>query len=99
MNFSSFKKETLKDPKVKKEYDALGPEYDLIQTKIEEKTKNDNYEEDYSFAKAIATVSGVEPSKDAERIMKLYSKGEIDYETACSKIKGLFTKYKVNNEK
>lgn len=30
MNFSSFKKETLKDPKVKKEYDALGPEYDLI---------------------------------------------------------------------
>lgn len=99
MNFSSFKKEALKDPKVKKEYDALGPEYDLIQTKIEEKTKNDNYEEDHSFAKIIATVSGVEPSKDANRIMKLYSNGEINYEAACSGIKRLFTKCEVNNEK
>lgn len=99
MNFSSFKKEALKDPKVKKEYDALGPEYDLIQTKIEEKTKNDNYEEDYSFAKAIATVGGVKPSKDAERIMKLYSRGEIDYETACSKIAEIYSNNCLKDEK
>ena len=63
------------------------------------KLRIDNSEEDYRFAKAIATADGVEPSKDAERIMKLYSKGEIDYETACSRIKGLFTKCEVNNEK
>lgn len=35
-----------------------------------------------SFAKSIVTVDGVEPSPEAQRIMDLYSRGEIDYETA-----------------
>lgn len=39
-------------------------------------------ESDLAFAKAIATVDGVYPSQDAQRIMRLYSRGEIDYETA-----------------
>ena len=56
----------------------------------------DNSEEDYRFAKAIATMDGVEPSKDAARIMKLYSKGEIDYETACFAIKRIIEKENKN---
>ena len=39
-------------------------------------------QEELSFASSIATVDGVPPSKDAERIMALYTRGEIDYETA-----------------
>ena len=39
-------------------------------------------ETDLAFAKSIATVDGVAPSQDAQRIMRLYSRGEIDYETA-----------------
>ena len=39
-------------------------------------------DEDLAFATAIATVDGVPPSKDAEKIMRLYSRGDIDYETA-----------------
>ena len=37
---------------------------------------------DLRFATSIATVDGVPPSKDAEKIFLLYSRGEIDYETA-----------------
>lgn len=38
-------------------------------------------EADLAFAKSIATVDGVPPSQDAHRIMRLYSRGEIDYKT------------------
>ena len=58
--------------------------------------KINNSVEDNSLAKAIATVDGVEPSKDAERIMKLYSRGEIDYETACFAIKRIVEKENKN---
>ena len=44
----------------------------------------------FAFAKAIATVDGVEPSKDAQRIMGLYSRGEIDYETAQFAIERIY---------
>ena len=47
---------------------------------------------DFDFAKAIVTVDGVEPSKDAERIMKLYSNGDIDYETAQFAIERIYVK-------
>lgn len=53
---------------------------------------NRNEENDFEFAKGIATVDGVNPSKEAERIMKLYSKGEIDYETAQFAIKRIHEK-------
>lgn len=39
-------------------------------------------DQDLSFAISVATVDGVKPSEDAQRIMRLYSRGEIDYETA-----------------
>ena len=39
-------------------------------------------DQDLAFAFSVATVDGVEPSLDAQRIMRLYSRGEIDYETA-----------------
>ena len=42
------------------------------------------------LAKAIATVDGVEPSKEAEKIMKLYSNNEIDYETAQFAIERIY---------
>lgn len=48
--------------------------------------------EDQNLAIAIsrATVDGVKPSEDAQRIMRLYSRGEIDYETAQFAIKRLY---------
>ena len=39
-------------------------------------------DQDLSFAISVATVDGVKPSEDAQRIMRLDSRGEIDYETA-----------------
>ena len=39
-------------------------------------------DQDLSFATSVATVDGAKPSEDAQRIMRLYSRGEIDYETA-----------------
>lgn len=53
------------------------------------KNSNDD-EEDFKFAKAIATVDGVEPSKDAEKIMRLYARNEIDYETAQFAIERIY---------
>ena len=37
--FDEFKEELLSDPNVKKEYDALGPEYDIIQAMIDARVK------------------------------------------------------------
>ncbi len=39
-------------------------------------------EQDLVFATSIATVDGVKPSEGAQKIMRLFSRGEIDYETA-----------------
>jgi DNA-damage-inducible protein J len=39
-------------------------------------------DQDLAFAISVATVDGVMPSSDAQKIMRLYSRGEIDYETA-----------------
>ena len=49
-------------------------------------------DEDWAFATAVATVDGVPPSKDAHRIMNLYSRGEIDYETAMFAVERLYKK-------
>ncbi len=49
-------------------------------------------DENDKFAASIARVDGVEPSKDAQKIMKLYSKGEIDYETAQFAISRIYKK-------
>lgn len=34
-NYNNFKKELLQDPRVKAEYDALGPEFDIIQAMLD----------------------------------------------------------------
>ncbi len=39
-------------------------------------------DEDLKFAISVATVDGVPPTKEAQKIIRLYSKGDIDYETA-----------------
>jgi len=43
-----------------------------------------------AYAKSAATVDGVPPSPDAERIMSLFTRGEIDYETAQFAITRLY---------
>ena len=47
-------------------------------------------DEDVAFASAMATVDGVEPSDKAKRIMRLFSRGEIDYETAQFAIERIY---------
>ena len=37
---------------------------------------------DLEFVQAVATVDGVPVSKEAEKIILLYNRGDIDYETA-----------------
>ncbi len=39
ISFKQFKAKTLKNPLVKSEYEALGPEYEVIKTIIKERTK------------------------------------------------------------
>ena len=39
-------------------------------------------EQDLKFATSIATVDGVPPSIEAQKIIRLYSRGDLDYETA-----------------
>ena len=40
-SFKEYKKSALMDPKVKAEYDAMQPEYDIIQAMIEARIKQD----------------------------------------------------------
>ena len=47
-------------------------------------------EENITFASSIAMVDGVAPSKKAVKIMELYSRGDIDYETAEFAIRRLY---------
>lgn len=53
-------------------------------------------EEDLIFATSIATVDGVTPSEKAQRIMRLYSRGEIDYETAEYAIERIYKQWKTH---
>ena len=39
-------------------------------------------EEDLEFVRAFVTVDGVPPTPEMEKIIRLYSRGDIDYETA-----------------
>lgn len=53
-------------------------------------------EEDLIFATSIATVDGVAPSEKAQKIMRLYSRGEIDYETAEYAIERIYKQWKTH---
>ena len=47
-------------------------------------------DQELAFATAIATVDGVPPSPQGKRIFRLYSQGEIDYETAQFALERLY---------
>ncbi len=53
------------------------------------KSKEDD---DCSFGCAIAMSDGVMPSEESQKILRLYSRGDIDYETAMFAIKRLYKK-------
>ena len=50
---------------------------EIIHTKATPEIENN-----LAIIKSIVTVDGVEPSAEAEKVIVLYSKGEIDYKTA-----------------
>ena len=50
-DYREYKAEALKNPEVKKEYDALGPEYDIIQAMIDERTSRKS--EEYSSTDVV----------------------------------------------
>lgn len=60
--FDEFKEELLSDPKVKKEYDALGPEYDIIQAMIDARVKQNITQKELSERTGItqADISRIE---------------------------------------
>lgn len=55
-----------------------------------ELTMPNEEDQDLAFASSVATVDGVEPSDKAKNIMKLFSKGQIDYETAQFAIERIY---------
>ena len=60
--FDEFKEELLSDPRVKKEYDALGPEYDIIQAMIDARVKQNITQKELSERTGItqADISRIE---------------------------------------
>ena len=57
-----------------------------------ELTLSSKEEQDITFGSSIAMVDGVKPSEDAKKIMGLYSRGDIDYETAQFAIERIYKK-------
>ena len=62
MKYKDYKKKALSNPKIKKEYDALGPEYDLIQAMIDARVKQDITQKELSKITGItqADISRIE---------------------------------------
>lgn len=60
--FDEFKEELLSDPSAKKEYDALGPEYDIIQAMIDARVKQNITQKELSERTGItqADISRIE---------------------------------------
>lgn len=60
--FEEFKNELLSDPEVKKEYDALEPEYDIIQAMIDARIKQNITQKELSERTGItqADISRIE---------------------------------------
>ena len=50
-------------------------------------------EQDLAFATAVATVDGVEPSKEAKKLFMLYKNGDIDLETVKFAIRRLHVQW------
>lgn len=62
VNYSDYKKQLLKDPELKAEYDALEPEYDIINAMIEARKGLNMTQKDLSEATGItqADISRIE---------------------------------------
>ena len=62
MKYKDYKKKVLSNPKTKKEYDALGLEYDLIQAMIDARVKQDITQKELSKKTGItqADISRIE---------------------------------------
>lgn len=61
-SYSEFKKKSLDNPEIKTEYDALQPEYDIIQALIEARKEQKMTQKDLSVATGItqADISRIE---------------------------------------
>ena len=61
-SYKEYKKQALKDPEVKKEYDALGPEYNIIQAMIDARKDQHLTQKDLSARTGItqADISRIE---------------------------------------
>lgn len=61
-NFSEFKEELLKDPEVRKEYDALEPEFNIIQAMIDTRKQQNMTQKELSKRTGItqADISRIE---------------------------------------
>ena len=61
-NYKDYKKKALSDPNVKAEYEALGPEYDLIQAMIDARVSQNLTQKDLSERTGItqADISRIE---------------------------------------
>jgi DNA-binding XRE family transcriptional regulator len=61
-SYQTYKQKALKNPEVKKEYDALGPEYDIIQAMIEARKGQNLTQEELSERTGItqADISRIE---------------------------------------
>ncbi|MCQ2412624.1 MAG: helix-turn-helix domain-containing protein [Sphaerochaetaceae bacterium] len=61
-SYSEFKKKSLDNPEIKAEYDALQPEYDIIQALIEARKEQKMTQKDLSVATGItqADISRIE---------------------------------------
>lgn len=53
-----------------------------FELKIKDNDKDNDADSDLTFAQSIAEVDGVPISTEAQKIMRLYAHGDIDYETA-----------------
>lgn len=61
-NYSDYKKKVLRNPEIKAEYDALQPEYDLIQAMIDARTSQNITQKELSARTGItqADISRIE---------------------------------------
>ena len=61
-SFQEYKKKALQDPEIKKEYDALAPEFDIIQAMIDARKNQNLTQEDLSARTGItqADISRIE---------------------------------------
>ena len=71
-NYKDYKKKVLQNPEIKSEYDALQPEYDIIQAMIDARLQQNLTQKDLSARTGITQA-------DISRIEKWYTKSKLKY--------------------